>query len=178
MIYPTDTAFGIGCRVDNEDSVRRLYKIRKRPSDQAAPVLISSTVMAQKYFLSPLPDNVRRLMEDYWPGALTIVYKCKKETIPYLVRGGSTTIGLRIPNHEMPLTLIAQLNIPILGPSANFHGKETPFKSEDLDPELIKLADYIVEGKCYLNQASTVIDCTSKPFEVIRQGAVAIEINH
>ncbi len=175
VIYPTDTAFGIGCRLDSEKSVERLFYMRKRPTDKATPVLVNSVEMAQKYFLSPLPDNVRRLMKDYWPGALTIIYKCRTELIPSLVRGGGETVGLRMPNHEVLSELIKQLNIPILGPSANFHGKPTPFAYNELDPELVKLVDYVIEGKCYLKQASTVIDCTREPYKIIRQGAIVIE---
>jgi len=174
VIYPTDTAFGIGCRIDNPESVARLFQIRKRPLTQATPVLVSSKEMAEKYFLSPLPDNVRHLISDYWPGALTIVYECRKDMVFPLVRGGGDTIGLRMPNHEVPLTLIRNLGVPILGPSANFHGKPTPFRYEDLDKQLIKLVDYVLPGKCSARNISTVIDCTSKPWKIIRQGAIKV----
>lgn len=174
VIYPTDTAFGMGCRIDSPKSIERLFTIRKRPSTQATPVLVSSVAMAEKYFFSPLSDNVRRVMKNYWPGALTIVYKCKMDQAPLLVRGGGKTIGLRMPNHKIPLEIIGKLGVPILGPSANFHGKATPFEYSQLDKELIKLIDYVVEGKCSIGNVSTVMDCTSIPFQIIRQGAVNV----
>lgn len=174
VIYPTDTAFGIGCRIDNTQSVAKLFRMRKRPLSQATPVLVSSIEMAQKYFLSPPPDNVRRLMKEYWPGSLTLVYNCKKDIVPPLVSGGTETVGLRMPNHEVPLALINAIGVPILGPSANFHGQPTPFEYSQLDKELIKIADYVIDGKCYLRKPSTVIDCTNDPFKIIRQGAVIV----
>ena len=72
VIFPTDTAFGIGCRIDDANAVRRLFAIRKRPPDQAVPVLVESASMAQNYWDSPIPDNVRRIINSYWPGALTV----------------------------------------------------------------------------------------------------------
>lgn len=174
VIFPTDTAFGIGCRIDRDDSVKRLFKIRKRPFSQATPVLVSSIEMAQKY-LSPIRDNVRHLMGKYWPGALTIVYSCRIEKVPSPVRGGDNNLGVRMPNHELTLNLIKAVNTPILGPSANFHGKPTPYRFEDLDPKLVILVDFVVKGECQLGNVSTVLDCSIAPWRVIRRGAVVVE---
>lgn len=175
-IFPTDTAFAIGCRIDRENSVRRLFELRKRPHEKAVPVLVDSIEMAQGY-LQPIPEDVRtNLMEKYWPGGLTIVLHCKTEKIPDLVRGGGETIGVRIPNNTICLDLIKGVGVPILGPSANFNGAKTPFSFEELDPELAKLVDFVLPGKCSLKQASTVVDCTVKPCKIIREGAVEISI--
>ncbi len=171
VIFPTDTAFGIGCRMDDENAVRRLFRIRNRPPDQAVPVLVNSKKMAQEYLL-PISQEVEKLMDRYWPGALTIVFPCKNDLVPSLVRGGTKTLGVRLPSHRIPLALIENLGVPILGPSANFHGEETPYKFEDLDPEFVKLVDYTVLGKCKLGKASTVIDCTKKQWKILRQGAI------
>lgn len=174
VIYPTDTAFGIGCRIDDKDAIKRLFLIRKRPSTQATPVLVNSIKMAQN-FLSPLSDNVRHLMTKYWPGALTIIYPCIKEKVPFLVRGGGETLGVRMPDHKVALTLIEGVGVPILGPSANFHGKPPPFTYEELDKKLLKLVDYVVEGKCKLSKVSTVLDCSKEKWKIIRQGVVKID---
>lgn len=173
IIYPTDTAFGIGCRIDKPEAVDRLFKIRKRPRTQATPVLVSSIDMALPYFDNP-SEIVRRLMKSYWPGALTIIYYCKKGLIHSPIRGGTETIGLRMPNHETPLEIIRQVGVPILGPSANFHGDPTPYKSADLNPELVKLVDFVVSGECSIGAASTVVDCTSNPYRILRRGAVQL----
>lgn len=175
VIFPTDTAFGIGCRMDHEAAVRRLFEIRKRPETQATPVLVDSIKMAQKY-LEPIPDNVRKqLMDKYWPGALTIILRCIIEKVPKLVRGGGETLGVRMPDHRITLELIKGVGVPILGPSANFHGAKTPFRFEDLDKELVQLVDFVLPGECKMKQASTVIDCTGKRWKVLRQGAVELK---
>jgi L-threonylcarbamoyladenylate synthase len=174
VIYPTDTAFGIGCRIDRPEAVDRLFELRKRPSTQATPVLISIKEMALTYFDTP-SDVVRRLMDEYWPGALTIVAPCKKELVHSPIRGNGNTIGLRMPNHQTALAIIRGVGVPILGPSANFHGAPTPYREVDLDPELVKLVDLVVPGTCSVGNISTVVDCSVDPYKIIRQGAVKLD---
>ncbi|MCL4359750.1 L-threonylcarbamoyladenylate synthase [Patescibacteria group bacterium] len=173
IIYPTDTAFGIGCRIDRPESVDRLFALRKRPRTQAVPVLAGSEAMALPYFDHP-SDIVRRYMKLYWPGALTIIYRCMKEMVYSPIRGGGETAGLRMPNHETALAIIRGVGVPILGTSANFHREKTPYRSEDLDPEFVKLVDLVVPGETSAGQASTVVDCSVKPYKIIRQGAVKL----
>ncbi len=174
VIFPTDTAFGIGCRIDNKEAIQRLFRIRKRPETQATPVLVDTVKMAQDY-LYPIPKEViDKLIEPYWPGALTIILNSKIDIVPSLVRGGTNTLGVRIPNHKTSRAIIRGLGIPVLGPSANFHGQNTPYHFKDLDPKLIKLVDYIVPGECTIKKASTVIDCTQSPWKVVRQGTLSL----
>lgn len=173
VIFPTDTAFGIGCRIDDEIAVRRLFKLRKRKETKAVPVLASSIRMVEDYVKEISPE-ARSLMEKYWPGGLTIVLKCKKEKIPSLVRGGGETIGIRIPAHQTTRELIKRIGVPILGPSANFSGGRTPFDISELDQNLVRSVDYVLPGRCTIKKPSTVLDILKKPYKVLRQGAVRI----
>ena len=188
IIFSTDTAFGIGCRMDDEKAVKRLFEIRKRPESQAVPVLVDSIDMAREYVLtsrggisipplrwmSDIDNDVERLMKKYWPGGLTIVLKAKISKVPILVRGGGDTIGARMPDHEIILEIIKQAGVPILGPSANFHGEQTPFNYSDLNKELVGKVDYILKGECTIKKPSTVIDCTVSPWKIVREGAIKI----
>jgi len=173
LIYPTDTAFGIGCRIDDRCSVDRLFDIRKRPQTQAAPILVSSIDMALPYFDSP-SYIVRHFMDRYWPGALTIVAKARTDLLYSPIRGDGETVGIRMPDHQALRSIIAAVGVPILGPSANIHGEKTPFHSKDLDPALLARVDYAVTGTCCGSMTSTVVDCTSYPVKIIRQGAVIL----
>lgn len=173
IIFPTDTAFGIGCRVDNHAAVDRLFKIRRRPVAQAMPVLVSSIDMALAYYLEA-SDVVRRLMKEYWPGGLTIIDTCKKNLVYSPIRGGGDTIGMRMPNHPTILNIIEEVGVPILGPSANFHGDPTPYSLSDLNPELTKLVDLVIPGECTTKLASTVVDCSVTPYKILRQGAIKL----
>jgi len=176
VIFPTDTAFGIGCRIDDIDAIQRLFALRKRPETKAVPVLVSSLHMAQEYVQEIPEEVIKKLIKPYWPGALTIVLQSKTDKVPSLVRGGSETIGLRVPNHLTTLALINGVGIPLLGTSANFAGEATPHTFENLDPELTKLVDYVVPGECHQEKASTVIDCTKTPWQILRHGAVNLDL--
>ena len=171
VIFPTDTAFGIGCRIDDEKAIKRLFEVRKRPESQATPVLFESIGEVSEY-VSQIPPKALSLMEKYWPGALTIILSAKTRKIPRLVRGGGQTIGVRIPNHSITLEMIRRVGVPILGPSANFHGEPAPFRLEDLDKNLTSKVDYVLAGETKLRKPSTVIDCTVFPFRVLRLGGV------
>ena len=174
IIFPTDTAFGIGCRIDNQKAVEKLLKIKKRPLNQLTPVLVSNLEMAKKYIES-IPKGVEeKLIRKFWPGALTIILKAKENLVPELVRGGGENLGVRIPNNKNLLKIIDLVGVPILGPSANFSQEKTPFSTEELDPNLIKLIDYVMEGDSIIKNVSTVIDCTSENWKILRQGAVRI----
>lgn len=171
IIYPTDTAFGIGCRIDKEESVRKLFKLRKRPDEKAVPILVSSINMARMY--SGLSGESLKLAKKYWPGGLTVVVK-SEPTVPSIVRGGGETIGVRMPNHNTTLELIRRVGVPIVGCSANFAGGKTPYKISDLDPELIKLCDFVMNGRCSAKTASTVVSINQNKVTVLREGAVKI----
>ena len=175
VIFPTDTAIGIGCRIDDEKAIKKLFKIRKRSEDKPLLALVDSVEMAQSYLL-PIPKKVQdELISHYWPGKLTIILKCNTDKIPFLVRGGGNNLGVRFPNDSTLLTLIRGVGRPIVAPSANFSGEKTPFRFEDLNPELAKQADYVLNGVVGLEKnVSTIIDCTVTTWKVIREGAVKI----
>lgn len=175
VIFPTDTAFGIGCRMDIAQSVEKLFAIRRRPDNQATPVLVSSQKMALTYLLHPVSNNVRQLMNEYWPGALTIVYPCQISKVPSQVRGGGKNLGVRMPDYEVTLRIIEEVGVPILGPSANFHGFETPYEYNKLDKAFVRLVDFTVSGVCKIKNVSTVVDCSVKPAKIIRQGEIVID---
>lgn len=176
VIFPTDTAMGIGCRIDREDAVKRVFAIKGRAQSKAMPILVSSIEMALAYFDSP-SDIVRRFMKEYWPGALTIVDSCQKNLIHSPIRANGETVGIRMPKFQPLLHIIKQVGVPIVGSSANLSGQPTVFSSSEIDPELVKLVDYVMEGECTLKQASTVVDCSVTPPKIVRQGAVIIAIN-
>jgi len=173
-VFPTDTVYGIGCRLDDENALKRLFEIRNRPEEKAVLAVVDSVEMAQKYLL-PIPQEVKeKLIEKYWPGGLTIVLPCNTIVVPSLARGGGATLGVRQTNHPVLLRIIKELGVPLVAPSANFAGAPTPRTFEEVDKTLLSLVDSIIEGECGGDAPSTVIDCSIHPWKVLRQGAVEI----
>ena len=175
VLLPTDTVFGISCRIDNTKALKRLFEIKKRDLRQAVPILVSSTDMAKEYVL-PFSQKVEKLMEDYWPGGLTIVLQCKKDKVLPLVRGEGDTVGLRIPDLLSTFQIVETLGVPIVGTSANFHSMPSVAKYKDLDKELVHMVDYVVEEDSLGSMSSTIIDCSKEPWEILREGAVKMNL--
>ena len=174
-IFPTDTVFGIGCRLDDEEALARLFKIRNRPEEKAVLAVVDSVEMAEKYVT--ISDEVRsKLIEKYWPGGLTIVLPCDTTKVPSIARGGGKTLGVRQTNHPVLLQIMKELGVPLVAPSANFAGQPTPKTFEEIDKELLKLVDFAIDLPCGGSVSSTVIDCTIQPWKILRQGAVKISI--
>ncbi len=174
-IFPTDTAIGIGCRMDDEKAIERLFKIRKRPENNPVLALVDSVRMAQEYLL-PISQEIKdKLIKPYWPGKLTIIFKCNIDKVPSIVRGGGNSLGVRFPNNQILLRIIKGVGVPIVAPSANFSGEKTPFRFEELNPELVSLADYVLKTEVNSEKnVSTIIDCSISPWIIIREGATKI----
>lgn len=174
-IFPTDTAYGIGCRINNEDAIKRLFKIRKRSENKPLIALVSSVEMAQKYVF--INDEVRKkLMSKYWPGGLTIIFKTKPGKVSNSVTSGTDTLAIRFPNHKQLCSIIKKVGVPIVAPSANFSGEPTPLNRSEVDEKLIKKVDFILSGVCTIKGVSTIVDSTVSPWEIVRQGAVEISV--
>lgn len=182
VIFPTDTVYGIGSIYDDQNALDRIYKIKSRPENQPFPILVS--MVRQVEDLATITPSARKLIKKYWPGGLTIilpsVIPAKAGTHPnHLPVIASETkqspkIGFRMPRSSLITLLIDLVGVPIIGTSANFHGRPPAASFEKLDPQLIKLADFVIKGTCRNGVESTVVDATVDPPKILRQGAVKI----
>lgn len=163
VIFPTDTVYGIGCRYDLPKAVDRVQAIKNTPKSQAFPILVSSIAQAKK--LVKVNEIAQKLIDIYWPGALTIILESQK---------GDQKIGVRLPASSTTRELIKLTGTPIIGTSANIHGHGAVKSSKDLDPDLTKQVDYILKAEAEGTVESTVVDATVSPPKIIRQGAVRI----
>ena len=163
VIFPTDTVYGIGCRIDDKNAISRLYKIKKTPITQPFPLLVTKLNQVEK--LAIINKTGEDLIKKFWPGSLTIVLQSKKS---------KEKIGFRMPDSSLVCSLIDGEGEPIIGTSANLHGYPTPKSYEELDSDIIKLADFVLKGECQLGVESTVVDATSDVPNILRQGAVKL----
>ena len=173
VIFPTDTAIGIGCRIDNVKSARKVFDIKKRNYNNPLLALVSSMEMARNYV--PIPSDVKsKLLDKYWPGGLTVFLKCDLKKVPSIVRSGRDSLAIRLPDHKDIRNIIEEVGVPILATSANFSGGTTPYSISEVDKELLSKADFVLNGKCTFGEQSTIVDCTVEPWKIVREGAVRI----
>src|SRR3989344_3885958 len=163
VIFPTDTVYGIGCLFDNPKAVDRIYEIKKTPTNQPFPILVSN--LSQVEDLAVINKTGEGIIKKYWPGALTIVLDSKN---------GKEKIGFRMPDSALIKSIIDGVGMPLIGTSANLHGSDAPKSYEELDSDFAKLADFVLEGKCQLGAESTVVDATGDVPDILRQGAIKL----
>lgn len=171
VVYPTDTVYGVGCRIDDDAAVRRLFVLKGRPHTEALPVLLADVAQLDQY-ARDVPPAARRLVSRFWPGALTVVLR-RSERVPSLVAGGGPTVALRVPNHPVPRALVRAVGVPIVGTSANTHGMPSPVTAQLAVYDLGDRVDLVLDGgRVPGGRESTVVDVTSQSPRVVRQGAI------
>ena len=174
IAIPTDTLYGLAADSLNERAVRRVFRLKGRPSGMALPLLMADTADLAHWTLD-VPDAAWALAQRFWPGALTLVLR-KANTIPDVVSGGMDTIALRVPAHEVPRAIAAALGRPITGTSANRTGRPGMTSADDVRRELADDLDLLVEGECAQGAlASTVLALTGARPTILRAGAVTRE---
>ncbi|MEM2896829.1 MAG: L-threonylcarbamoyladenylate synthase [Candidatus Bathyarchaeia archaeon] len=170
VVYPTDTVYGLGCDPFNEEAVRRLIEVkgkRKKP----LPILASSADDVKRIaFLNPLS---KRLIEAFWPGALTIVLK-KKPVLPAIVTFGLDSVGVRVPRNPFTIELIKNCGGLLIGTSANISGADPCRSVEEVLKQLNRKIDLIIDGgKAEVGVGSTVVDLTKEGVKILRKGPIS-----
>ncbi len=172
VAYPTDTVYGLGALPTDARAIERLFEAKKRAPDRAVPLLIASPADLA-LVAGEVSEVARRLMQTFWPGALTIVL----HTAPsFRSPAVGKTVALRVPDHPAPRELVRLLGTPITGTSANVSGGPEPLTADDVRSQLGDAVALIIDsGRCRGGRPSTVVDCTTDPPHIVRQGAIASE---
>ena len=170
--FPTRHLYGLGADAFNVDAVNRVFEIKRRPDDKPLLVLID-----KHYDLTRLVQNVpyaaTRIMERFWPGAITIVFKAK-DILPINLTAGTDRIGVRMPEHPVALALTTAVQGPITATSANITGNFGCSRVSDMDPLITDKLDLIIDaGALQGGTGSTVVDVTEGSPKILRQGAVS-----
>ena len=172
IVFPTRTLYGIGVDAFNVAAVNRLFQAKKRPVDKPVSVLVRS-INDVTSLAAEIPSAAGKFMEIFWPGSLTIVFKARAD-VPSCLTAKTGKIGIRIPEHPVTVKLVAALDRPLTGTSANLSGEPGADCIADLPSEIITSVDMVVDsGKLKGGIGSTVVDVTTSPPTVIREGAVS-----
>ena len=173
-IYPTDTVYGLGCDPFNEKAVEKIFKLKKRDLRKPIPLLVSDLEAVEK--LAYVDELAYKVMKSFWPGPLTILIEVKKNAVPSIVTAKLNKIGLRQPKCEITLKLIEAVGGFLTGTSANISGKEAPSDVETAIRYFGKDIDLVLDaGKTPITIPSTVIDLTTRPLKVVREGPISKE---
>lgn len=174
VAFPTETVYGLGANAFDEKAVAAVYEAKGRPSDNPMIVHISRASDIGQLTRRLSPDIVT-LIENFWPGPLTLVVK-KRPEVPDRTTGGLDTVAVRMPDNETALELISTALCPVAAPSANLSGSPSPTRAADVIEDLDGKVDAIIQGEdCRVGIESTVVDMTGDVPTILRPGIITAE---
>ena len=175
VAFPTDTVYGVGVHAYLPAAVARLYTAKVRPEGKAIPLLLGDAADVERVSRD-LPRLTQRLMDAFWPGALTLVVPRNPE-LPDIVTAGGPTVAVRLPDHPVPRALARAVGAPLAATSANLSGQAEAVSAADVLAQLDGRIDLLLDGgRCPGGVASTVVDLTVQPPAILRQGALDPEL--
>ena len=170
-IFPTDTVYGIGCNAFNEKSINEIFDIKKRSFKKPINVLVCNIDMV-KSLTSEISNLEYKLMEKFWPGPLTIIFK-KNNNIPQALTSGLNTIGIRMPENDICLILIEQANVPLATTSANISNNSAIVNGNYLLEIFNSKVDFIIDsGISKIGLASTIVSVEDNIITILRNGPI------
>lgn len=172
VAIPTETVYGLGANALDISAIAKIFAAKNRPTDNPIIVHISSFEQLNQV-ASDVPKNAFNLMNQFWPGPLTIILK-KSLLVPYITTGKLDTVAVRMPLNNIALELIEVANVPIAAPSSNTSGKPSPTTAMHVYNDLNGKIDAIIDGgSTSIGVESTVIDLTQNPPIILRPGPIS-----
>jgi tRNA threonylcarbamoyl adenosine modification protein (Sua5/YciO/YrdC/YwlC family) len=172
IIYPTDTIYGIGCDIFNQRAVERVCQIKGVHVDKTMLSFVCQDISHISEYVKSLSTPVFKVMKKALPGPFTFILEASSK-VPKIIHAKKKTVGIRVPDHNIPRLLVEQLGRPIITTSIH---DEDDILEYSTDPEIIfekykNLVDIVVDSGIGNIMPSTIVDCTGDVFEVVRQGA-------
>ena len=172
IAFPTRCLYGLGADAFNAEAVDRIFRIKERSPRNPILILIDRTSRLER-LVSELPPVAVRIMDHFWPGRITLVFKAS-EAVPRCLTAGTGKIGIRLPGHPVAAALVNALQTPLTGTSANLSGKPGCRRIEDLETQIADKLDLILDaGPLSGGIGSTVVDVTIEPPRILREGEIS-----
>ncbi|HKZ51083.1 MAG TPA: L-threonylcarbamoyladenylate synthase [Dehalococcoidia bacterium] len=170
VIYPTDPLYSLGALATIDAAVERVFRLKGRPPGKPIPLLLAKAEQVDSVALAP--PLAWRLIERFWPGALTLVVP-RAPGFHSLALAGGDTVAIRLPGHPLARAIVEAAGGPITGTSANRSGARAPVTAEEARCQLGDAVDFILDaGPCPGGIESTVVDLTGESPVILREGAI------
>ncbi len=174
IAYPTESFYALGVLADDEAAVRKLFEIKKRPSDKPLPLVVG-TIDVLKSIVMDVPAPARELMDQYWPGPLTILFRSGKN-IPELLTGGTGKVAVRIPGESAALELAKAVELPMTATSANISSMPPAEDADSVKEYFHNKIDLLIDGgRAPGGKPSTIVDITGSQPVILRQGSILLD---
>ena len=174
VAFPTETVYGLGADALNSEAALALFKAKKRPMDNPPIIHVANPAEVSRLVVE-VPKKAELLMEKFWPGPLTLIFK-HSNLVPKVTVAGLDTVAVRMPKHKVAIELIRQSRCPIAAPSANLAGKPSPTTAQHVYEDLNGRIDAIIDGGATnIGIESTVVDLSVDPPMLLRPGGTPFE---
>jgi tRNA threonylcarbamoyl adenosine modification protein (Sua5/YciO/YrdC/YwlC family) len=176
IIYPTDTVYGMGCDITNQKAIEKICRMRGIKPEKANFSFICSDLRHISDYIKPIDTTTFRVLKKALPGPFTFIFNANNN-VPKLLSSNKKTVGIRVPDNAIAREIVIQLGNPILSTSIYDDDEVIEYST---DPDLIHekyedSVDLVIDGGYGDNEPSTVVDCTSGDFEIIREGKGNLE---
>jgi len=173
IVLPTDTVYGIAADAFSPDAVQSLLAAKGRGREMPPPVLVSAATTLDALAIG-IPSYARALVEEFWPGALTIVCR-QQSSLQWDLGDTRGTVAVRMPDDEVALAVLERTG-PLAVSSANLSGRPAARDADDAEAMLGEHVEVIVDAGTTLGaEASTIVDCTGSEGRVLRRGAISLD---
>ena len=174
VAIPTESFYGLAVNPTDIKAIHRLFEVKKRRGDQPILILIPSVEHLDQCVIH-VPEIARQLMNDFWPGGLTLIFEAKPN-LPQELTAGTGKIGVRLSSHPVPTALAQAVGGPITGTSANISGQPACSSAKEVLQNLGEVVDLILDGgETAGGKGSTVLDVSVDPPVLVREGMVGRE---
>jgi len=171
VAYPTESFYGLAVDSTNENAIRRLFLLKQRSPGRPLLILIPS-VQALDQYVASIPPIAHQLIDEFWPGGLTLVFEASPKVSP-LLTAGTDKIGIRLSPHPVATALAQAIGAPITGTSANISGKPACRNAGEVSGSFKEWVDLILDGGATTGKVgSTVLDITVDPPLILREGMI------
>lgn len=174
IAYPTETFYGLGVDATSEQAIRKIFEIKGRDFKNPVSVIIGDRHQLTALVAS-IPDRANRLMDAFWPGAITLVFEAAKSVSP-LLTAQTGKIGIRLSGHEFARRLAQKTGKPVTATSANLSGAPECADANAVIAQIGEKIDAVIDlGEQGGSLGSTIIDITSEPAIILRTGVISRE---
>ena len=167
IAYPTDTIYGFGCDMYNKKAIQRIYQIKKRDPQKPFSFICSDLKNISLY--AQVTNPAYKIMKRCLPGAYTFILLGTK-LVPKIMTTKRKTVGIRVPDNNICLSLVRTLGNPIISTSVGFSGREVLSDPSLIEETFGSQIDLTIDGGILASQPSTIISLINEEIEVIREG--------
>ena len=174
VAIPTETVYGLAANIYSSTGIKKIFQVKKRPLYNPLIAHVDTIAKVEEIVLD-FPTKARKLAEAFWPGSLTLVLK-KNKKVPDLITAGKDTVAVRIPNHNVTLALLRELDYPLAAPSANPFGNISPTNATHVESYFENDIPMVLDGgACKNGIESTIVGFENNNAVIYRFGAISIE---